>query len=36
MAEVTFCTRVIGRLGTRNLILTNAAGAINPNFARAI
>jgi len=34
MAEVTFCTRVIGRLGTRNLILTNAAGAINPNFAR--
>jgi purine-nucleoside phosphorylase len=34
MAEVTFCTRVIGRLGTKNLILTNASGAINPNFAR--
>jgi purine-nucleoside phosphorylase len=34
MAEVTFCTRVIGRLGTRTLILTNASGAINPNFAR--
>ena len=34
MAEVTFCTRVIGRLGTKTLILTNASGAINPNFAR--
>lgn len=34
MAEVTFCTRVIGRLGTKVLILTNASGAINPNFAR--
>src|SRR5499427_5309766 len=34
MAEVTFCTRVIGRLGTQSLILTNASGAINPNFAR--
>jgi purine-nucleoside phosphorylase len=34
MAEVTFCTRVIGRLGTKNLILTNASGAINPKFAR--
>src|SRR5215475_11298128 len=34
MAEVTFCTRVIGRLGTKSLILTNASGAINPNFAR--
>ena len=34
MAEVTFCTRVIGRLGTKILILTNASGAINPNFAR--
>jgi len=32
MAEVTFCTRVIARLGTKNLILTNASGAINPNF----
>src|SRR5689334_17492279 len=34
MAEVTFCTRVIGRLGTKQLILTNASGAINPSFAR--
>jgi purine-nucleoside phosphorylase len=34
MAEVTFCTRVIGRLGTKVLILTNASGAINPNFER--
>jgi purine-nucleoside phosphorylase len=34
MAEVTFCTRVIGRLGAQTLILTNAAGAINPQFAR--
>src|SRR6266699_2762636 len=34
MAEVTFCTRVIARLGTKSLVLTNAAGAINPNFAR--
>jgi purine-nucleoside phosphorylase len=34
MAEVTFCSRVIGRLGTKTLILTNASGAINPNFAR--
>src|SRR5215471_7249679 len=34
MEEVSFCTRVIGRLGTRSLLLTNAAGAINPRFAR--
>jgi len=34
MAEVTFCTRVIGRLGAKCLIVTNAAGAINPAFAR--
>jgi purine-nucleoside phosphorylase len=33
MAEVTFCTRVIGRLGAHTLILTNAAGAANPEFA---
>lgn len=34
MDEVTFCARVIGRLGAHTLILTNASGAINPNFAR--
>src|SRR4030095_16060518 len=34
MGEVTFCARVIGRLGTKELILTNASGAINPHFAR--
>ena len=34
MAEATFCTRVIGRLGAKTLILTNASGAINTNFAR--
>jgi purine-nucleoside phosphorylase len=34
MAEVTFCTRVIGSLGTKALILTNASGAVNPDFAR--
>jgi len=34
MAEVTFCTRVIARLGARSLILTNASGAINPDFHR--
>jgi purine-nucleoside phosphorylase len=34
MAEVTFCTRVIARLGAKLLLLTNAAGAINPEFAR--
>src|SRR5262245_4774176 len=34
MEHVTFCTRVIGRLGVRSLILTNAAGAINPRFSR--
>jgi len=34
MEEVTFCTRVIGGLGTKILILKNDSGAINPNFAR--
>ncbi len=34
MPEVTFCTRVIGRLGAKTLILTNASGAINPDFVR--
>ncbi len=34
MEDVAFCARVIGRLGTKNLILTNASGSINPQFAR--
>jgi purine-nucleoside phosphorylase len=34
MGEVTFCPRVIGKLGAKTVILTNAAGAINPDFGR--
>jgi purine-nucleoside phosphorylase len=34
MGEVSFCTRVIGRLGAHTLILTNASGAINASFGR--
>jgi purine-nucleoside phosphorylase len=34
MDEVSFCTRVIGSLGAKTLLLTNASGAINPSFAR--
>jgi len=34
LAEVTFGSRVIGAMGVKKLILTNASGAINPNFAR--
>jgi purine-nucleoside phosphorylase len=30
--EVTFPVRVLGRMGVRNLVLTNAAGGINPAF----
>ena len=30
--EVVFPVRVLGRLGVRILVLTNAAGAINPDF----
>lgn len=30
---VTFATRVMGRLGVRTIILTNAAGGINTSFA---
>jgi purine-nucleoside phosphorylase len=32
MAEVTYPTRVLGGLGIRQLIVTNAAGGININF----
>ena len=32
MEDVTFCTRLIGRAGAKTLLLTNAAGAINPGF----
>jgi len=31
---VTFATRVIGRLGVKTLLLTNAAGGINTKFAQ--
>jgi purine-nucleoside phosphorylase len=31
--EVVFPVRVLGRLGVKTLLLTNAAGAINPAFA---
>ncbi len=34
MDDVTFCTRVVGRLGARTLIVTNAAGAISPQFEK--
>jgi purine-nucleoside phosphorylase len=32
MAQVTFATRVLAELGVRDLLLTNAAGGINPSF----
>jgi purine-nucleoside phosphorylase len=32
MPEVTFGVRVLGSLGVESLVLTNAAGAINPHF----
>jgi purine-nucleoside phosphorylase len=32
LAEVVFPVRVLGRLGVRTLVVTNAAGAINPAF----
>ena len=32
MWEVTFPVRVLGALGVRGLIVTNAAGAVNPRF----
>jgi len=34
MDEVSFCTRVIGSIGAKTLLLTNAAGMLNPSFAR--
>src|SRR5436190_1316188 len=33
--QVTLCARVIGRLGVKALLLTNAAGAINPGVRPA-
>ena len=33
LTEVVFATRVMGRLGVRTLVLTNAAGGINTAFA---
>jgi purine-nucleoside phosphorylase len=32
LSEVTFPTRVLGLLGCKTLIITNAAGAINPTY----
>ena len=34
--EVVFGVRVLGRLGLKNLILTNAAGGINPAYRRGL
>ncbi|HXH23870.1 MAG TPA: purine-nucleoside phosphorylase, partial [Vicinamibacterales bacterium] len=34
LPTVVFATRVMGRVGVQRLILTNAAGGINPSFAR--
>jgi purine-nucleoside phosphorylase len=34
MATVVFATRVMGRLGVKQMILTNAAGGINTGFAQ--
>jgi purine-nucleoside phosphorylase len=34
LATVVFATRVMGRLGVKRLILTNAAGGINTGFAQ--
>ncbi len=34
LSDVVFPTRVMGRLGVRHLILTNAAGGINTSFAQ--
>lgn len=34
LAEVTFPTRVLGLLGVKRLIVTNAAGGINPGYGQ--
>src|SRR5216684_3780939 len=34
MAQVTFPTRVLGLLGVRQLIVTNAAGGINTRYGQ--
>jgi purine-nucleoside phosphorylase len=34
LADVVFATRVMGRLGVTHMLLTNAAGGINPRFAQ--
>lgn len=34
LARVVFATRVMGRLGVRRVILTNAAGGMNPAFVQ--
>jgi len=34
MAAVVFATRVMGRLGVKHIVLTNAAGGINTSFAQ--
>ncbi len=33
LRRVTFATRVLGRLGVRRILLTNAAGGVNTDFA---
>src|SRR5512139_876132 len=36
MANVVFATRVMGALGVRTLLLTNAAGGINTSFSQGV